>query len=91
MGEAKRKEAALAAAGDLTVKLTASQAMVGMLLDLCCHTMLGAAAQIGRELDTPKVADEVQKAINHLQKAKLTFLGTAPRIVAPPAGLIVPG
>lgn len=89
MGDARRREvAAAAAAGQLQqgVKLTPKQVMVGMLVDLVCHTALGAASQIGRELSEPGVADELEKAINHLQQVRANFFAAqGQRVVIAPA------
>ena len=91
MGEAKEKEKEAAeakarlAAGQ--VRLTPKQVVVANMVDLVCATLEVAARQLEANYAEPAVAVELAKSINHLQKTKMTYLGT-PKVVLAPASAL---
>lgn len=96
MGEAKQKAAAAAAAA-AAQRLANGQARpsgqaqaAALLMDLASSTVLGAAMLVGRNLQLPAVADELQGVVAHLQKIRTRLLGETPKVVLAPASALPP-
>jgi hypothetical protein len=92
MGDAKKKDEELQRAKEIlangTARPSARAQAAALLVDLCAHSLVGAAMQIGKNLQLPEVADEVQKAADHLRKVVVKLLGEPPKVIVAPAGAI---